>query len=92
MAQPPHPRPPEREREARRPDARRQRPLGEDPGTLTDEEYLSAGGPDALDAAAPSPSSTAAESHSDSPPRARPRRDDIGHGEDPERPRSGSDP
>lgn len=32
-------------------DHRNYPPPGEDPGTLTDEEYLSAGGPDALDAA-----------------------------------------
>lgn len=36
-----------------RADARRQAPPGEDPGTLTDEEYLSVGGPDALDSATP---------------------------------------
>lgn len=64
---------------ATRADARRHAPPGEDPGTLTDEEYLSAGGPDALDAAAPSPDRR--EAHADSPPQRR--RGAIG--EDPER-------
>lgn len=32
-------------------DPRRQRMPGDDPGTLTDEDYLSAGGPDAIDSA-----------------------------------------
>jgi hypothetical protein len=46
---------------------------GDDPGTLTDEDYLEAGGPDALDAAEEEP-------HPDSPPGSR--RDKA---EDPER-------
>ncbi|HEY7929599.1 MAG TPA: hypothetical protein VID71_06285 [Steroidobacteraceae bacterium] len=73
-------------------DARRQAPPGEDPGTLTDEEYLSVGGPDALDSAAPrgndahderTDDSVGAqrEAHPDSPPKT-PR---APAGEDPER-------
>src|SRR6185437_9702607 len=46
-----------------RADARRHAPPGEDPGTLTDEEYLSVGGPDALDAAAPSPEPRTRDAH-----------------------------
>jgi hypothetical protein len=48
-------------------------PPGEDPGTLTDEDYLEAGGPDALDSADEDP-------HPDSPVSSR--RDQV---EDPER-------
>ncbi|HWG75395.1 MAG TPA: hypothetical protein VN660_01210 [Steroidobacteraceae bacterium] len=40
---------------APRPNTRRPAPPGEDAGSLTDEEYLSDGGPDALDAATASP-------------------------------------
>jgi hypothetical protein len=58
-----------------------------------DEEYLSGGGPDALDAAAPLPDTrpddrtddsigAEPEAHSDSPPRTR----RAAAGEDPERP------
>ncbi|HEX4050460.1 MAG TPA: hypothetical protein VHY19_06250 [Steroidobacteraceae bacterium] len=64
-----------------RADARRNVPPGEDAGTLTDEEYLSAGGPDALDAATLSPETPGRDAHADSPP-ATPR---GAVGEDPER-------
>jgi hypothetical protein len=47
-------------------------PPGDDPGTLTDEDYLEAGGPDALDAAEEEP-------HPDSP--AGSRRDQVQHPE-----------
>jgi len=44
-------------------DARRPAPPGEDPGTLTDEEYLSIGGPDAMDAAAPASAQRTHDAH-----------------------------
>jgi hypothetical protein len=83
-----------------RADARRQRPPGEDPGTLTDEEYLSAGGPDALDSVAAAPRGSRTDAPHDertvdavgAPPETQPdavpgtqRRP---RGEDPERPGS----
>lgn len=77
-------------RSSPRADARREAPPGENPGTLTDEEYLSVGGPDALDSAASGDDRTddgidaSPEAHADSPPQAqRP-----SAGEDPERPGS----
>lgn len=75
-----------------RADARRQTSPGEDPGTLTDEEYLSVGGPDALDSAAPGDDRTddgvddSADAHADSPPQSQ----QPVAGEDPERPGAGS--
>lgn len=73
-----------------RADARREAP-GEDPGTLTDEEYLSVGGPDALDSAAGGDDRTdervdrTSDAHADSPPQAQ----RASAGEDPERPGAG---
>jgi hypothetical protein len=49
---------------------------GEDPGTLTDEDYLESGGPDAIDSAA----DVRPDAHPDSPPGSRRERK-----EDPER-------
>jgi hypothetical protein len=59
---------------ASRPSTRRPAPPGEDAGSLTDEEYLSEGGPDALDAATPSATRSR-------PSPARSRRDEA-HGDE----------